>query len=216
MARLVSISGAQSTGKSTLLEALKEVDGYYVDDFKVSRATLEKIGKPLYEINQNEKETINYQKLILEAKIEHDQKLKEMDCQYVFVERCTADIFAYAKTWKGNFPDGSEYSNWFDLEYSRECEKAMNLYDIAIFIPTGAFPHVDDGVRARADSQETVSGRIDVFLARHWMKRNFAKPIFHLHRLLTCDTIDRVQEIKYSLEDAEKYFNYYVRRMSDL
>jgi uridine kinase len=57
MSLLVSVSGAQSTGKTTLLEGVNSTLRFPVDEFKVARAVLEEFGEGLYDILKSEAKT---------------------------------------------------------------------------------------------------------------------------------------------------------------
>lgn len=207
MSLLVSVSGAQSTGKTTLLEGVNSTLQFPVDEFKVARAVLEEFGEGLYDILKSEAKTIKFQEEILKQKTEHDGKLKgELD-EFIFVERCPADLFAFAYTWREHFKKPS-YLSWLN-HYRVKCEQAMKIYDISILIHPGAFSHSDDGVRAKADTQQEVDTALSGFLARHWMDINFAKPRFHLHQMYVGGINERLAEVKSALNDGKKYLNYY-------
>lgn len=212
MGRLVSVSGAAGTGKSTLLEHLQ----YHVDGFRVARAILKKMGMDLYDILKDPFKTMEFQDLILEWKMANDGHLIESnpDEEWIFVERCPADFYAFAKTWQSKF-NSQEYDDWLE-EYHSECFNAMKIYDVAIIIPPGHFDHVDDGVRAKADTQDDTHLELDAFLARRWMHTNFDKPRFHFHRLQSRDIIDRVNEVNDALRDAKQYFKTIEELLSDL
>lgn len=211
MSKLVSISGAAGTGKSTLLDNLK----YRVDQFRVARAVLKHFKMDLYDILKDPKKTMEFQDEILDWKIANDESLKEdNDVEWTFVERCPADFYAFAKTWQQYFTS-TEYDEWLE-DYRSDCFNAMRHYDVAIIIPPGKFAHVDDGVRAKADTQEITHRELDQLLSRRWMHTNFDKPRFHLHRLESSDIIDRVNEVEQTLKDANKYFRTIEQIMSDL
>lgn len=211
MSKLVSISGAAGTGKSTLLENLR----YRVDGFRVARAILKKMNMDLYDILKDPIKTMEFQDLILEWKIANDESLHEDNqVEWTFVERCPADFYAFAKTWQPRF-NSEEYDEWLK-EYYDECFAAMKHYDVAILLQPGHFAHVDDGVRAKADTQEDTNFELNQFLSKRWMHANFDKPRFHLHRLQSCDIIDRVNEIDKALKDANEYFKPLFEKMPDL
>ena len=201
MSKLVSVSGAAGTGKSTLLENLR----YRVNGFRVARAVLNKMKMDLYDIVKDPFKTMEFQDLILEWKIANDSSLHEdNNVEWTFVERCPADFYAFAKTWQPRF-NSPEYDEWLKVYYS-ECFNAMKHYDVAIIIPPGKFAHIDDGVRAKADTQDDTHAFLDHFLSERWLYTNFDKPRFHLHRLRSSDIIDRVNEVDQSLKDAKEYF----------
>lgn len=212
MSKLVSVSGAAGTGKSTLLESID----HYVDTFRVARAVLRKMNMDLYDILKDPFLTMNFQENILEWKMANDGHLVEAnpDKEWIFVERCPADFYAFAKTWQAKF-NSLGYNDWLE-EYHKDCFNAMKEYSVAILIPPGHFDHVDDGIRAKADTQDETNLELDSFLTRRWMHTNFDKPRFHLHRLQSSDIINRVKEVNQALNDAKKYFRSVNQIMSDL
>ena len=211
MSKLVSVSGAAGTGKSTLLDNLK----YQVNDFRVARAVLRHFNMDLYDILKDPKKTMEFQDEILHWKVANDSSLHEdNEVEWTFVERCPADFYAFAKTWKHRF-NSEEYNDWL-RQYKEECFNAMRYYDVAILIPPGHFAHVDDGVRAKADTQEDTHAYLEHFFVRRWMHTNFDKPRFHFHRLQSRDIIDRVNEVDQALKDANEYFKPPFEKLSDL
>lgn len=207
MSLLVSVSGAQSTGKTTLLESIHSELGHYVDDFKVARAVLSQFDEGLYDILKDEVKTIEFQEAILAQKVENDLKLKSRDDAFVFVERCPADIYAFAYTWRNHFKTPSFFS-WLN-DYQDRCFQAMKIYDISILIHPGAFEHSDDGIRAKADTQYEVDTALSGFLGRHWMTVNFVKPRFHLHRMNVGEITARLEEVSKALVEGKDYLDHY-------
>ena len=211
MSKLVSVSGAAGTGKSTLLENLP----YRVNEFRVARAVLAAMKMDLYDILKDPFKTIEFQNEILRCKIQVDADLhKDQEVEWTFVERCPADFYSFAKTWQ-QYVSCEEYDRWLE-EYKADCFNAMLHYDVAIIIPPGKFAHVDDGVRAKADTQEITHAELDQMLSRRWVHANFDKPRFHLHRLESSDIIDRVNEVEQTLKDANKYFRSIEQILSDM
>ena len=212
MAIVVSVSGAQSTGKSTLLETLKNL-GFKVDEFRVARHVLNVFNKPLYEIAKegNEVEIMKFQDAILREKLNHDTSLKKLPNDFIFVERCPADIIAYTRVWKDQFHLNSPaFNKWLEA-YDEKCFEGMKNYDISIFVPSGMFSHVDDGIRAKADSQLEVSYQLRSFILKFWGHTNFDKPRFHFHSLEKVDIIERVEETLNAVNNGIEYLNFYER-----
>ena len=206
MRKIVSVSGAAGTGKSTLLNNIDHL----VDPFKVARYVLKEMKKDLYDILRDHRDTIYFQDRILELKIENDEKLKYDDSTpWIFVERCPADFFAFAKTWQPYF-NNSQYNSWL-VKYEQNCQESMKHYSVAILIPPGHFDHVDDGVRAKADTQELTHEYLDRFLSRSWLNLNFSSPRFCFHRMSNRTLIDRIDETERTLNEANEYFNIYTR-----
>jgi len=161
--RLVSISGAQSCGKTSVLDAikLKDLEDFYVDDFKAARVVLEKFGEPLTEIVKDAAKLIEFQTLVFDAKYEQDKALRSLTGSnlIVLVERSPIDVISFALSWKFNteMENLEVYRDWVDTRYFQRCIDAhKELYDLMVYLPIGVFDHVDDGVRAKKNTQEKV------------------------------------------------------------
>lgn len=137
---LIAISGSQGTGKSTLINALP----YPSITRKTSRSILADWGVTLSEVNNNHDLTIRFQDEVMKRKI--DDELHAVNSEEMYVtERTFADLFVYALVALGK---DNEYSTWLD-EYYHRCAAAQdNSYKHIIYLPSGQFDPVDDGVRA--------------------------------------------------------------------
>lgn len=209
MAKLIAISGAQSTGKTTLLNALTK-KGYKVDSFKAARSVLEEFDLPLYEINHNAELTKKFQQRILEAKYQNDLSLKTdykfREDDIIFVERSPVDIFAFAKVWGKSIKD-EEFTHWVDYSFFQECRRLSVIYSGALVLPSGKFEHEYDGIRAKGDTQTDVEDWIRHVVSRTWRDLNFVEPKFFTKVIHSCDIIDRVKEVEIALEEAKAYWN---------
>lgn len=137
---LIAVSGAQGTGKSTLINALP----YPSITRKTSRSILSDWGVTLSEVNNDRPLTIKFQEEVLKRKIEDEAHAVESDKVYV-TERTFADLFVYALVAIGK---DNEYSDWLDEYYHRCTEAQGNSYKHIVYLPSGQFDPVDDGVRA--------------------------------------------------------------------
>jgi molybdopterin-guanine dinucleotide biosynthesis protein len=207
VARIIAISGAQSTGKSTLLEALR-AKGHHVDSFKAARYVLKEMDLPLYEINKNVELTKTFQKRILELKYKNDLELKYKygPEDIVFVERYPGDIFAFAKIWAKGLRD-DDFSKWIDITFYSDCKTFSNIYDACFILPSGKIAHEYDGIRAKEDTQFDVDDWIKHFTARHWCDINFVHPRFYNTTIQNCDIIKRVEEVEKAVEEAKEYYD---------
>lgn len=206
--RLISISGAAGTGKSTLLNTIQKQDSsVVVDDFKVARSVLSQLGKPLVEILTDYKQVINFQEMILDQKIKHDSgiKFRFNDSKRVYVERCPADFVAFVHTWSKRIQN-SEFDSWVK-SYEARCFDSMHIYDVGFILPPGHFEHFDDGVRAGADTQDDTHKHLCSFLQKYWGQANFSKPKFFVHALLSRDIINRVSELTNAMNHADTYLS---------
>lgn len=138
---LVTVSGAQGCGKSTVLTQLEGM-GYPVIQRKTSRSILSDWGKTLDEINDDPELSKLFQDEILERKIQDEMEAVASD-QVYFTERTYMDLFVYALINLGKF---NEHSDWLD-SYYQKCFAAQSTYSKVFYIKSGLFTVVNDGVR---------------------------------------------------------------------
>jgi len=150
---LVCISGSQGSGKTTVLNALKEL-GYPIVERKTSRSILSDWGVTLQEVNNNHDLTIRFQEEISKRKFLDEEPFIESP-KLCFTERSHSDLFTYALVSLGK---DNEYSDWLNKYY--ESSKAYNrLYKGVAFLQAGHFNVVHDGVRG---SNEHYSRMVDI------------------------------------------------------
>lgn len=142
---LVAISGSQGSGKTTVINALKNL-GYNVVERKTSRSILKEWDKSLSEVNNNFELLIKFQDEIIKRKYEDD-----MDALFntagnntvVITERTYADSFIYAIFACGK---DNEYSEWLD-KYHRQCLTYQQSYDYVFYLSGSLTTIQNDGVR---------------------------------------------------------------------
>jgi len=176
MTKIIGVSGAHGTGKSVAIDKVKELnskDPYIiVDDFKVSRTVLAELGMTLEEATANAEVTKIYQTMVLRKKIHRDGfslKLNYPHLQHnplerhFLVDRSVADIYAYTKLWteKNNIEE-----KWF-TEFEERCIAGMSAYDMILLFPIGVFAFVDDGIRAKEDTQAKHQAYTQEFIEKH-------------------------------------------------
>lgn len=159
---LVAISGAQGSGKSTILAEL-EARGYPVVQRKTSRSILSDWSKTLDEINDDPLLSMKFQDEILARKIADEQAAVEHDHLH-FTERTYMDLFVYTLVNLGKF---NAYSSWLD-EYYEQCVEAQRSYSKIFYLRSGMFNVVDDGVRG---SNGHYSNMVDLLLL-HYTQRS--------------------------------------------
>lgn len=161
MSKVIYISGAHGTGKSTILEHLKnlKIDRVIVDEFKVARAVMSQFGYKGSSDYQNDPiELMKFQDAVIQQKKEHDYGLlKKNDNNIYLVERSFSDILAYTELFKTEIEKTTyDYSmiQWF-ADYRLRCTAYQTeIYDYGIFILSGLFKLVDDGVRPQGCQHE--------------------------------------------------------------
>lgn len=138
---LIAVSGAQGSGKSTVIKEL-ERQGHPVVKRKTSRSLLQDWGKTLDQIFSDLDLTVQFQNELLRRKRqdEHDAWL---DTAVWFTERSYTDVFTYAVVYLGRH---NKYSEWLDT-YFEECTKSNNTYEHVFYLQSGFFDVEHDGVR---------------------------------------------------------------------
>ena len=141
---LLSVSGPQGTGKSTVLASLEKDFGINIIPNKTSRSILADWNTTLTEVNSNIDTTYKFQKEIIKRHRENDMMYMESDKIWI-KERSYLDIFIYALNILGPH---NRYSTFIN-EYFEECKQYQSAYDCVIYL-TGRKDYVpeDDGVRS--------------------------------------------------------------------
>ena len=135
---LVSASGSQGAGKTTVLSKL--ADKYKIIERKTSRSILSDWGVTLSQVNNDRSLTVQFQEEILKRKLNDDTR---DPFRIYLTERTFADLFVYALVAIGK---DNEYSDWLDDYYIR-CMQAQERYDLVFYFTAGYFAPPKDGVR---------------------------------------------------------------------
>lgn len=140
---LISISGSQGSGKTTVLNELAK-SGLKVVERKTARSVMSEQfpGMTLDDIYADPLLAMRWQDLILQRK--YLDEIEAVDSEELwFTERSYADLFTYAVMAVGK---NNIHSEWVDSYYD-ECKKQNARYLECFFIHGGLFKPVDDGVR---------------------------------------------------------------------
>lgn len=141
---LVAVSGSQGSGKSTILNGLKEL-GFTVIQRKTSRSILDEWGVPLDHINMDPALTIKFQEEIIKRKYDDDVSIHDADpSTIIFTERTFADLFSYTMAAMGS---QNQHSEWINQYYQR-CTLYQQCYDQVFYLTAGSFSVQNDGVRS--------------------------------------------------------------------
>ena len=151
---IVGISAGQGQGKSTLINALCELDGFERLELQTSREILKEWGYTLDEVNRYLPLKQRFQEECLRR---HTKALNQghgspfdsdNETPYetiLLVERTFSDIYAYTVLGMGAF---NEYSEWLH-NYGLQCAQAQNAYFNEVVFMTGrTYTPEDDGVRS--------------------------------------------------------------------
>lgn len=143
---LISISGSQGSGKSTILNELK-TKGYNVIERKTSRSILTDWNVSLEEVNTNPELTIKFQEEILKRKYADDSSAA-FSSETWFTERTFIDLLVYATISLGK---ENHHAEWLD-EYCQKCLRyAKEMYHYNFYIGAGQFKVQSDGVRGYSE-----------------------------------------------------------------
>jgi predicted ATPase len=139
---LVSISGSQGCGKSTIINELFNA-GYPIIQRKTSRSILTEWNVSLSEVNQDPELTMRFQEEIIKRKFLDEKEAIESD-EIVFTERTYADLFTYALVALGK---DNEFDEWLSDYYIR-CMTYQQSYQMVFYLTAGHFTVQKDGVRS--------------------------------------------------------------------
>ena len=142
MSMLISFTGPQSSGKTTLLDRCKDTlqgNWYYIDE--VTRWVKRKYG-----ININEEGTNIDQLLMLNRHISNAMlpvSKRDLNLDGIILNRCILDSVVYSEWLYGN----KKIERWIYTYGKKSLELLANRFDI-IFYTDPNIPLEDDGVRS--------------------------------------------------------------------
>lgn len=140
---LIAVTGAQGSGKSTLISDLCEQYGYQAVERKTARSILTDWNMTLDQIYSDKPLHMQFQDAILERKYLDERKFIESD-QVFLTERSYVDLFVYTSF---NLSSYNECDQWLN-EYYENCKNHQALYKGVVFLEGGKFPVQQDGVRS--------------------------------------------------------------------
>ena len=212
---IVGLSGAQGTGKSTIIDGMCErfdtrfflsmttADDsahWRVRQSHISRTVQEKLGWPdLASGVKNEKTMWEFQNAVLDALDERDSKIQTSGAgQVTLVDRTPIDVCCYTEHWltgmRGQFTVATVASM---AAFRFRCYQLMQRYSICIYVPIiPEIPFVQEARRADEESQKTIDQMIASTIAmRH----------FRHHQLVSVSVEDRLNEVEAVLNLAKFY-----------
>lgn len=177
---LVAISGSQDSGKTTIIEKIKEL-GYLTIKRKTSRSILDDWGITLQEVNNDHELTVKFQEEISKRKYADEQHaLSSADLW--FTERTHADLFTYALVSLGK---DNSYSDWLN-EYYHTCMKYNQQYAAVYYLRAGHFNIEHDGTRG---SNVHYSRMVDLTML------DITQQMVHTSKLTIVETPDLTQRV---------------------
>lgn len=157
---IISISGSQGAGKTTLINAIKDRlgDTVKVMERKTARSVLHDWGITLDDVYADTSLMKRFQEELVSRKRQDEQEcLKEDPNAIWIVERTYADLFAYTTVYAGKQND---MSDWLDNYYDA-CKGGQAIYDHVFYLRGGLFPIQDDGLRPK---NKHYGEMVDMFL----------------------------------------------------
>lgn len=160
MAIKISFTGAQGTGKTTILNALREDP-----DFKDFEFVTEVVRKFVKELGMkiNKEGTVETQKTIFQA---YNSLLDRED--FFISDRCIVDVYSYTKNGVENLSPGRERSSFANCLYEQyqTLIKRRDSIGLVFYFPI-EFPIESDSVRSTdVEYQKEIDGNIKGVLDR--------------------------------------------------
>jgi predicted ATPase len=177
---LIAISGSQGSGKSTIINKIREL-GYNTIERKTSRSILTEWDVTLEEVNNNPDLTIKFQEEISKRKF-IDERDAIASPQLWFTERTHADLFTYALVSLGK---DNTYSDWLN-EYYHQCMKYNLHYTAVFYLRAGHFNIEHDGTRG---SNVHYSRMVDLTML------DVTQQMVHNSKLAVIETPDLTQRV---------------------
>lgn len=188
---LVTISGAQGSGKSTILAELQK-RGYEVVERKTSRSILTDWNMSLDEINNDPELSKKFQVEILDRKISDELDAVNSN-NVMFTERSYMDLFVYTLINLGKFNEHDEWINW----YYDQCIKAQRAYCKRVFyVKSGLFDVAADGVRG---SNKHYSRLVDLVLEDYTVRSLYPEEV---HIINVVDLNKRIEYIENNIKNV--------------
>lgn len=138
---LISLSGVQGSGKTTVLNKIQSL-GFNVVERKTARSLLTEWNTTLDKVYRDPTTAVKFQNEILKRKIDDETQAKESKDLW-FTERSYADLFTYAVLTVGRY---NEHDKWVN-EYFDLCKKNNEQYLGIVYMHGGFKADLKDGVR---------------------------------------------------------------------
>lgn len=184
MAKIVGVSGAHGTGKTTVLRALEqmEIGDVRVDAFSVARHMQKEYVMPLADIVADPPRFPEFQDKIVYTMVDRVGTLRKWyksQDDIMFIDQTPVDAYAAARIW---LTDNPVYAEWVEL-YEARCAQALRAYDLILLVPPRTF--VEDTGREGLETQAVHHSHCVEFLRKHGLS---------VHVVCTLSVGDRCNE----------------------
>lgn len=139
---IITISGAQGQGKTTVLNTLRE-RGHSVVQNKTARSILDMWDVTLDEVYSSHQLTKDFHLAIVNAHNSVCSQYKESE-ELIFIERSYADIFSYALAVLGPF---NQHSSWLNA-FHDTCQDMQKVFECGFYLSGRDYIPETDGVRS--------------------------------------------------------------------
>jgi predicted ATPase len=182
---LVAISGSQGTGKTTILNELRE-RGCNVVERKTARSILNDWGVTLDTVNSDSELKQAFQMELVQRKYADEVELALSEELY-FTERTFADLFTYSLIAFGQY---NQYDQWLD-DYYNICKEHSQNYMLVFYVESKFSHNIEsDGVRS---TNQHYSRMIDTVML------DVTKSMIHQDKLWMLSMKDLEQRVSYVL-----------------
>jgi len=197
VAKIFAISGVAGSGKSTVLEELRN-RGYFVDDYKVSRAVQQELGfTSLAEATKTLSDIKLFQKTVFNKKYERETFLHSSmgENDVILTERSFADISVYNELWfrrllnkEGRITASEFFENV--TSYSIKCNEYQKVYSGILHLPMmECVKYEVDPSRAPSELDEQTDTLLRAFICGK-------TPCLPYHIISKASVSDRADEIE--------------------
>lgn len=153
---LIAIAGSQGSGKTVIINKLKE-KGFKTVERKTSRSILTEWDVSLSQVNNDSELTLKFQDEIIRRKYQDEAHAHQNPNDVVITERTYIDLATYALVALGK---DNHHSDWLN-EYITKCASYNQTYDLVFYLKAGHFSIEHDGVRG---SNPHYSRMVDVVM----------------------------------------------------
>lgn len=195
---LVAISGSQGSGKTTILNALKE-DGFNVVERKTARSILTEWGVTLDVVNSDMELKQAFQAELVRRKYADEIEMALSD-ELFFTERTFADLFTYSLIAFGQY---NQYDQWLD-EYYEECKEHCQSYSLVFYIESKFSHNIEhDGVRSTNQHYSRMMDTVMLDVTKSMVKQD---------KLWLISTEDLQERINYVRNKTANEIEYIIRK----
>lgn len=155
MKKIIGLSGAHGTGKSTIAKDLAE-SGQRVDHTQLSRTAQAQLGWDTVDrVKDDIASALTLQEMICDAMKSRDESLMKQtpDSEFTVVERSPADVWAYTQLWC-KYHNVDKFFNPIAIRIRAKCMEMLKNYAGIIEVPINdSIPFVKEANRAGEDTR---------------------------------------------------------------